>query len=385
MRLFKLVLSVLLLLSLAGCGSKIELDKLTFVFGLYIDAGEEPGTVELTISAPLPNRLLSSTQPNPGDGKSYSMVSKTASTVADAFALIQRDLPRRLEISHIKVVVLGKEYARQGIDESLEWFKRQPEFPLGTYIMTASGKAKAAAQLSALFEQTPDQVLMNFSKENLLFATTVRDCALAEASNMGYAMNLLSLKHRTDPLEPGKSMHWAGLQGLALFHKAKLSGTLNIYESRAFAWAAGHLAGSFYLPEYSVTWDDNGQGSASALFLSNKASLHTRFTEDGPVFYLKLKGSASIINYHDSLGRGAENLSPFIVQKLQKAVVKEVSQAVRATQEAGADVLQFGMQVEWNNPGEWKRLKERWEDYYSHDAQIKVSADIKIQDIGSVK
>ncbi|MNW67872.1 Spore germination protein A3 precursor [compost metagenome] len=73
------------------------------------------------------------------------------------------------------------------------------------------------------------------------------------------------------------------------------------------------------------------------------------------------------------------------MQKLQKAVVKEVSQAVRATQEAGADVLQLGMQVEWNNPGEWKRLKERWEDYYSHDAQIKVSADIKIQDIGSVK
>lgn len=385
MKLLKLVLSVLLLLNLAGCGSKIELDELTFIFGIYIDAGKKPGTVEVSISSPLPNRLLSSSQAGGGDGKSYSMVSKTASNITDAIILIQKDLSRRLEISHIKVIVLGEEYARQGIDEALDWFKRQPEFPLGTYVMTTPGKAKEVSQLSAIFEQLPDQVLMNFSEENLLFATTVRDCLLAESSKMGYAMNYLSFGQKSDLSDEGKPVHWAGIQGAALFQQARLRRTLHFRESRALAWAAGHLAGHLALPEYTITWDEEGSGKATGLFLSNKSSIRSELTDDGPVFHVKLKGKISITNFHDSMGRKAVQLSSVILEKLQTAVVKDVTHALLATQEAGTDILQLGMRVEWNYPAEWKKLKGRWEDYYTHEAKIKVTSAFNIQDLGSVK
>ncbi|OKP91686.1 hypothetical protein A3844_00735 [Paenibacillus helianthi] len=385
MKLLKLLLSVLLLLNLAGCGSKIELDELTFIFGIYIDAGKEPGTVEVSISSPLPNRLLSSTQAGGGNVKSHFMVSKTASNITDAVILIQKDLSRRLEISHIKVIVFGEEYARQGIDEALEWFKRQPEFPLGTYVMTAPGKAKEVTQLSAIFEQLPDQVLMNFSEENLLFATTVKDCLLAESSKMGYAMNYLSIGQNSHLSDEGKPVHWAGIQGAAMFQQARLRRTLHFRESRALAWAAGHLSGHLNLPEYTITWDEEGSGKATALFLSNTSSIRSVLTDDGPVFYVKLKGKVSITNFQDSLGRKAVELSSIVIEKLQAAVVKDVTDALLATQEAGADILQLGMRVEWNYPEEWKKLKGRWEDYYTHDVKIKVTSAFSIQDLGSVK
>lgn len=62
MKPLKLILVLVLLMNLTGCWSKLELDELTFVYGLFIDVGEEPGTVEVTISSPLPNRLDSGTQ-----------------------------------------------------------------------------------------------------------------------------------------------------------------------------------------------------------------------------------------------------------------------------------------------------------------------------------
>lgn len=387
MKTVKLIVGLAMVLNLTACWSKIELDELTFIYGMFIDAGKEPGMVEVTISSPLPNRLMSGTQggSGAGDGKAYSSVSKAAATIPEAVILIQKDLSRRLEISHLKIVVIGKEYARQGIGDMLEWFKRQPEIPLGTYIMAAPGRAQEITKLSPIFEQLPDQVLNNFAKENLTFSTTIRDCVLAEASHMGYAMNYLSFGQKPDNADPGKTQYWAGVDGVMLFQNLKMKGILNVKNSRALAWAAGHFAGRTALPVYSITWDEDGKGSASTVFLSNKASTSVKMTPDGPVFHVKLKGRAGITYVKDSENREAEMLSPLILTKLQDKVVKEVTESLDRIKKNGSDVLQLGMLVEWNYPQEWEQLRERWEDYYSKEARIKVSADFTIADFGSEK
>lgn len=188
------VIVLLLLLNLTGCWSKVELDELTFVYGLFIDTGKEPGTVEVTINAPLPNRLSSAGQPANGDGggRAYSNISKTAETISDAVMLIQKDLTRKLTLTHLKVVVIGQTYARQGIGDLLEWIKGEPALPLGTYIMGSPGSAKDLNKLTPIYEQLPAQVLMNFATEKFMFATTIKDCLFAEASGVGFAINNLS-------------------------------------------------------------------------------------------------------------------------------------------------------------------------------------------------
>lgn len=211
MKPLKLILVLVLLMNLTGCWSKLELDELTFVYGLFIDVGEEPGTVEVTISSPLPNRLGSGAQEGgSGDGKSYSMVSKTAPTIPEAILLIQKDLSRKMEASHLKIIVLGKQYAKQGIGDMLEWFQRQPENSLGTYIMAAPGKAKEIPLLTPVFEQLPDQVLNNMARQKVLFSTTIRDCILSESYHMGYAMNYLSFGKKSETSEQGRKNIGAG-------------------------------------------------------------------------------------------------------------------------------------------------------------------------------
>ncbi|MNI77524.1 hypothetical protein D3C73_1338240 [compost metagenome] len=49
MNLVKHGIVLLLVLDLTGCWSKIELDKITFIFGMYVDAGKKPGTVVLLL------------------------------------------------------------------------------------------------------------------------------------------------------------------------------------------------------------------------------------------------------------------------------------------------------------------------------------------------
>ncbi|WP_151733977.1 Ger(x)C family spore germination protein [Paenibacillus tengchongensis] len=384
MKLLKIAVSVLLLLNLTGCWSRVELDELTFIFGMYVDAGEDPGTVEVSISAPLPNRLQTGTTGGE-KGKGYSMVSKTAKNITDAVILIQKDLSRRLEISHIKAVVIGKEYAAQGISELLDWFKRQPEFPLGTYIMGAPGKAKEIAELSPIFEQLPDQVLMNFSKGNMIFATTVKDCVLAESYSMGYAMNYLSFGTNPEQEEQGKPVKWAGIQGVMLFQESAMKRILGVEDSRALSWAAGHFAGQLTLPLYTVKWEGDSEGTASALFYGNSASRSMKMTREGPIFYVKLKGRASITYFRDNAGKSAREMSGLITKKVQEKLKTDIEQSLRKTQEAGVDVLQLGVLMEWNAPEEWRKLKERWIDYYKQQARIVVTAQINIDEFGAIK
>ncbi|MNB69794.1 Spore germination protein B3 precursor [compost metagenome] len=386
MKLLRLGMALLLLFSLTGCWSKLELDELTFIFGMYVDAGTEPGTVELTISTPLPNRLVSGTQGGTAQGKSYSTVTKTAHSITDAIIMIQKDLSRRLEISHIKAIVVGQEYAANGIHELLEWCKRQPEIPQGTYIMAAPGKASEVARLSAVYEQLPDQVLRNISELNLTYATTIRVYLLAEANNMGYAMNYLSFGVKPDEKEQGEPVKWAGVQGVMLFKGMKMTGTLNSDESRALSWAAGDLSGHLTLPMYTVVWNEqDSKGKASALFYSDTVSRKVQMTADGPVFHVRLKGKASITLFDDNNTDEAVDHNSLIQSKLEEKIKSEVKKALDHTQEAGTDVLQLGMLLEWNHPKEWKKLKERWSDYYADRARIVVKTDISIVDFGASK
>lgn len=160
---------------------------------------------------------------------------------------------------------------------------------------------------------------------------------------------------------------------------------LNVREGRALAWAAGRLAGHAKFPVYSITWEDNGHGKMSTVFLNNSAATSVRMTSDGPVFDVKVKGRAGLTFLADNHGRRAAQLSPLLLTKLQEKVVKDITEALQLVQRSEADVLQLGMLLEWNYPAEWKKLKDHWLEYYSKEALIKVSAKFQIADFGSEK
>ncbi|AWV33587.1 Ger(x)C family spore germination protein [Paenibacillus sp. FSL H7-0716] len=383
MRTLKIGVVILLLLNLTGCwSSKVELDELTFVYGLFIDVGKEAGTVEITINSPLPNRLNSGSQPSSGggDGNSYSTVSKTADTIADAMLLVQKDLTRQLSLSQLKIIVLGKAYAEQGIGELLLWIRREPSLPLGTYVMASPGSAKEMNTLTPIYEQLPSDVLRSFGTEKYMFSTTIKDCIFAEASGVGFAINNLSFGKKEETTKEGKPQYWAGIQGAMLFQNEKMKGILKLKEGRALAWAAGKLK----LSVYSVTWD-GGESAASVVFVSTKSSKKVKITDEGPVFTVKLKGKASVIYLRDPKNRNLEEISNIITEKLSGKVTANLTEAIRLSQQAGADVLQLGMLLEWNDPKLWKQLRERWDNYYAHEADIKVKTDFRIVDFGTAK
>jgi|GEM_PF-829543 len=379
-RLIQILLPLTLLTGCEFALAKVEINEQTFVFAMYINQGKDPNTVEVTISAPLPNRLTPGTQAGgQGGGDPYAMVTRTSSTIQDALHLIQRDLSRRFDFSFTNVVVVGKRYAEAGLEDLMDWFQREPTTDLNTFLMVAPGDAKQVAALTPIFEQMPSQVLTRFGEQHNIIGTTLKDCLVSASANQGYALTYLSAGMKPMIADQGKLEPWSGVQGTALFQNHKLLVTLPMKPSMAVSWAENQLKGALY----TVTWDEKG-GKASVFLINNRAKKTVRMVGGHPVFTIKLTGIGDVVYKRNKDQVDSLTTKHAIEQALNDLVKEQMTMALRTSQRVRADVLQLGMLLDWNYPDYWQEVREKWPQSYGSDAEIQVVTDIKIRNFGSV-
>ncbi|MGE6226343.1 Ger(x)C family spore germination protein [Paenibacillus chitinolyticus] len=375
----RLSIALLPLLLLTGCWSKVEIDEQTFIFALYIDQGDTPDKVEVTISSPLPNRLLSGQQAGSGTshGQAYAMISKQSTSIQQAFMLIQRDLTRRINFGHTRVVTVGRQYAENGIKDMLDWMQREPTFHISTIVNTAPGKAKEIAELTPVYERMPSEVLLKMAQQRAMLDTSAKQCLIAEASGQGVATNYLSMGLMKMPSENGETRQWAGIQGVALYNNDKLAGVLLSEEGRAIAWALGRSGRQVY----TLSWDE-GQSRADILFNQLISKKSVRMGPDGPRFTLSLEGDGDLIHKTDIMNRDEKEINALLEQKLREKIEKQLKSAFSKTQKAKSDVLQLGMLLDWKYPKFWEEKRDNWTDYYKNDLDIEFKVEINVKQVG---
>ncbi|MBV6715408.1 Ger(x)C family spore germination protein [Paenibacillus chitinolyticus] len=375
----RILLALLPLLLTTGCWSKVEIDEQTFIFAIYIDQGETPDKVEVTISSPLPNRLTSGQQAGSGtsQGQPYAIISKQGTSIPQALMLIQRDLTRKINFGHTRIVTVGRQYAENGIKDLLSWMQREPTFHISTIVNTAPGKAREIAELTPVYEKMPAEVMLKMSQQRAMLDTNAKECLIAEASGQGVATNYLSMGIMKMASENEKAEPWAGIQGVALYNNDKLTGVLPSAEGRALAWALGRLGRQVY----TLSWDD-GQSKADILFNQLTSKKSVRMGPDGPRFTLTLTGDGDLIHKRDPMNRDENEMKTILEQKLREKIVKQLKSAFSKTQQAKSDVLQLGMLLDWNYPEFWEKKRENWTDYYKNDLDIEFKCEINVKQTG---
>ncbi|MGG3282033.1 Ger(x)C family spore germination protein [Paenibacillus solani] len=367
---------------LMGCSqnqTKVEINQQAFVFALYVNKGKQEGNTEVTISTPLPNRLTSGQQAGGhGNGAPYAMVTREASTVQDALKLIQRDLTRRFDFSHTRVVVVGRSYAEAGLKDLMDWLQREPTTNLNTFLMVAPGDAKKVAELTPIYEQMPSEVLIRIAEQHNIIPTNLRDCLYAESGNQGYALTYLSAGLKPMVAEQEKLEPWTGVQGTALFQSHKMLTTVPLNESLTISWAVNEIKA----PLYTVSWDEKGK--ASILLISTKSTRSVRMVSGHPVFTVKLSGSGDIVYKRNYNQYDTPEVKRIIERELNNQVAGDLRRALHASQRVGSDVVQLGMLVDWNYPNHWEKVRANWSEYYKNEVEIEVVTDIKIRNFGTI-
>ncbi|ANS74239.1 hypothetical protein AWM70_06290 [Paenibacillus yonginensis] len=367
LRLFTMLLVMVILLT--GCWSKAELNEGLFIDGIYLDKGQKEGEVQLSVSTFITAKL----KEGEASGEPFAVITKSGDNIPDAFSSIQKDLTRQIDFSHVQIVLVSEEYAKLGLGEMFDWFKREPGIELNTYILSVEGKAKDIAQMTPITEQLPADVFKRFSVQNYMLNSTVKQCLIASESGMGFAMTALKYGDKKVASENGETERWAGIKGVDVFGDRALKGELNIDQGRAISWGLG----KFRHQVYTVNWDE-GRSKASVLLTRLRAKLiYKGEDEDGPLFKIVLKGRGNL--------RSSVESNAIILALLEKKVIKDMEKALANTKEWGADVLNLGMLMEWNSPKQWESCKDWWAEVYRSKAKFEIGANIAITNQGSMR
>lgn len=365
-------------LILTACWDRREVNDIVIVTAIGVDAVEE-GQVQLSVQLALPAQIGGSYSVG-GSGRSKEdkpvfVATATARTVSDALRKMQTSLSRTVFWSHSRVLVVSEKLAREGLKEHFDFFARNQNSRLEAYILVTPGRAREILEARPELETIPAEAISKANKIGVMVATNLREFLIASSSPGG---NPTAARVELIAVDPDPTGGKAGrreikLTGAALFREDKLAGWMDIAETRGILWLTGKLKTGVVTFTDPVT-----QGEVSLEVIRANTQFRPRFEGEQIVMEVKILTEDDV----DGAAPQLDLSDPREIHRLEKAYAKDVEERIKQTLAAArrlrTDVFGFGEAVHRAFPGEWKKLKERWnEEFLKVRTEISVEAKIR--------
>ena len=118
----KKILLLLLILLLTGCYNYRELNDLAIVSAIGIDYKDN--NFEVSIQIVNPKKQQDSSSANEPD---FIIYKSKAKTLQEAFRNVVDTSPNRIYGSHLEILIISEEIAKNHMDKLFDFFAREPE------------------------------------------------------------------------------------------------------------------------------------------------------------------------------------------------------------------------------------------------------------------
>lgn len=388
------------LLCCGGCNGSREPDDQAYVIAVGIDKSAKPGMIDVTYVGALP---VMTGENGGGPGKPTTEVTVTVPSLSEARNFLNSVTHFIPTLTHIKVIVLGEDLARQGIGDIIGPLSRFREYRGTNYILVAKGKAQdffknnnpgipgsAARYYEAMMESS--------SETSYYLPTTLHAFyqGLKEPDTSPYAaMVAVNPQSLTD--QPAKSKvpgektdeYYAGdmarsgsnpaeFFGTAVFRGDKMVGMLTNNETRLLAMLAGKYSRSYITVEDPLT---PKHGININLRQGEKPDFTTQIVDGRPVMQAKIYLEGEITSVPSGINYEQAEYKELLEAQIRQIMKQEITDLVRRTQECRADIAGFGYRFRHH----FRQLKE-WQEYNWTEkfpqADITVEVECKIRRTG---
>ncbi|MFC3771358.1 Ger(x)C family spore germination protein [Paenibacillus sp. GCM10012303] len=385
---------------LSGCWDRLEIEERAMVLGIGIDTeaheisgqdenithvGEafpKPKTdpIRLTAQIAVPGRIpLGPSDAGGGSQpgqKPIWVLEVVGHTMDDAIMNLQQKMADRLFWGHLRVIVISKELAKQGLTNINEYLRRNTEVRRTTWIVISEGKASDLMGLTPQLERLPPLYLLN---------------TMEHAVQMGKLPNIFAGRFwsagsskGTDPFLPYIKLLEAEnieIAGLAYFRTDKLVGTTEPLEIAGFMGIKGLSPGGYGV----VVHIPDSETTVMYQATHRKSRTKVEIREGKPVMKLRIHTEGNLSEKSSEQVQLDAHIIEQIERQINENGVKEYRNLIRKTQQRGSDIFGFGEYVRAKRPGYWARevrTKERWEELY-RTLEIELEVSNSIRRVGS--
>lgn len=360
-----LLLFVVVLVTL-GCNGARETDEITYIVSLAIDAAPG-GQLSVTYRMARP-AALGGESGKGGADKTSEIITIIAPSLAAARDLLNSQVERSPNLSHVKIVVIGEELARRGLADTIIPVIRFREFRGSMFLAIAYGTTAENVlrsnkpTLEKLISRWTEAMMASSDETGYYLRTFLHDFLAAVKSGSGspYAaiIGIDPLTGRNRPTAgvaagekaaeylPGGTPRRGGdpviFMGTALFRGDKMVGVLTNEETRTLSMLSGDFRNGFLTVEDPL---EPTRGVNVRIRLGRSPVLSVNFIDDRPVIDVGILLEGEISSIASGINYESADYKKLLEERISEVIRGDMAKTIAYTQQLGVDPANFGRLV----------------------------------------
>ncbi|MCD9024615.1 Ger(x)C family spore germination protein [Cohnella silvisoli] len=373
---------------LTGCWDRHELNAIAIVVGMGID---KVGN-EFRVSVQIVNPREVSSKGRGGGGSLAPAVTfeETGATLPEAMRRMTVLSPRRLNFSHLRIIVFGEDVARMGIRKPLDYISRDSEMRNDFYLVVAEG-ASASEVLKTYSAMDPipsNNLNTKLAISDDLWAGTGKitlNQLLVDMATQGKSAMMTGIRV-TGNRKVGETMEnnrrivpEANLvySGSAVFKEDRMIGWIDEAETKAVNYVQDSVKRTLGI----VSCPDGGKISLSVV--QSKSNIRIRMNRDTPIINVYLRVEQDVSDVECNMDMSQMSTIDWINLQGERKIGDIIDKAIsRVKGQLGVDIFGFGVEVHRQQPKAWHRIKD-WNEVFRH-AQVNVYPHVITRRIGTI-
>lgn len=430
MKIFKLLGTLIFILSFSGCYDSNEPNDYAYVVAIGIDKAKTDNEYEISIQFAKPSQISGGASEQGGTGgETLGLVTVEAPTIYSGINVANNIVSKRFQLSHTKIVVISEEIARVGINDIIDTIVRSTDLRPNMYIAVAKESAKEylssvepemeinpVKYYQLIFENDAAEFVPKSVSQNIYFYINSRESDVIlplvskskeepeektdkkgqekGGSNKEQENNIelpkSDVKTNYDGFEYRMKEYIAGnivankknkseAMGMAIFDEDKMIAEMNDIETEIY-----NIVNGTFKSNYNTFYNDKYPDVPMVMQVRQykPPTISVKTEKNFPEISVSVNMEGSLISVAGDMlvEEDIYNYEEKIEKYIEEAIAKFLN---KTSKELGTDILGFGVRAKKNfyDYGEFEDYD--WDTAYSR-AKFRVDADFTIRRTGLV-
>jgi len=373
-------------LLLVGCWDKRELNELAITTAISIDKKDDEYHVAAQVVIPTELSMQGGTGASP-----VTLYEASGESVNEAIRKLTQVAPRVIYLGHLQVVVISEELAKEGISATVDFLSRGWELRTDFYLIVSKEMdAKEILNVQTSLEKIPSIEFYNilhtseesfsstigvpFFKMETDFKREGKESVLTGVQILGDPAKGSS-KQNVETIVPEAKIKF---EEMAVFKGDKLVGWLGEKESRGYNGVTNQVKSTIAL----VSCPDGG--NVSFQIKDFKSKIKSTKTSNNPEIEINVDIVANIGEVSCDIDLTKQENIKNLEKEFEKLVKTDMQDTIKVVQQKyNSDIFGFGAAIHKQNPKEWKKIKENWDEIFA-ELPVNIKVDAQVSHFGSL-
>lgn len=371
----KILILIITLITLTGCWNNSPLQDRVIVLGIGIDKIDD---THIKLCIQVSKSLSGNNENSKNTSNSVTVLCDSGETIFEAIRNLVKESNRKPYYGHIQLFVIGENIARDNINNIVDFFERDHESRLDSYVVVTKGvTAEEVLRATSTLDDIPvshiRDIIDNHTASGKIRKTTFFEL-LREINYPEYNCSLGVISRRA-AYKKAENISQLEIQGTAVFKSVKLAGFLNGIETRGFSFINDEIESCIL----KVPNPQDKDEKISIEVIRNKTKINVNIENNIPTFTINIESQGTI---GGQIGKGnliTRNNIETIEKATEEVLNNEVSKALYKIQkEYKSDIIGFAEITNKKYPNYWKENEDNWNQIFvKAPIEIKINFEIK--------